>query len=312
MLQIASIGECMVELAASSPTTYQRGYAGDTFNAAVYCARALTTFNNPSIVIEYVTALGDQDAFSQGIETLCHAEHLGTTLIRHLPGRLPGLYLIETDPTGERHFHFYRSEAPARDLFAGPEGLLLCEALLEKDVWYFSGILLAILKPESRTRFLDYLKRAYDKGIQLYFDLNYRARLWDQGEARAVVSPIFPYLTGILPSFEEEQALFGDATPAETLERYRTQGIHDIVVKDGAKGYWLWEQAAQHYPVQPAPRVIDTTAAGDSFNGTYLAYRLTGHSPTVAATNAACIAKHVVQYRGAITPLFNPLLQETP
>src|SRR3990167_353338 len=103
MLQIASIGECMVELAASSPTTYQRGYAGDTFNAAVYCARALTTFNNPSIVIEYVTALGDQDAFSQGIETLCHAEHLGTTLIRHLPGRLPGLYLIETDPTGERH-----------------------------------------------------------------------------------------------------------------------------------------------------------------------------------------------------------------
>ena len=301
-MKIASIGECMVELSTHHTATYQRGYAGDTFNAAVYCKRALRALHNTTISLDYVTALGTDDAFSHGIQALCHTEQLGTHLIRHIPNRLPGLYIIETEPSGERHFHFYRSETPARDMFSGEAGLTLCEQLLQKDVWYFSGILLAILKPDSRIRFLDYLKRAHHKGIRLYFDLNYRARLWSMEEARTVVTPILPYLTGIFPSFEEEQALFGDATPHDTVTRYQAHGICDILVKDGANGYWLGEKEAQHVAVTPAEQVVDTTAAGDSFNGTYLAYRLAGHTASVSADKAAQVARQVVQHRGAIIP----------
>jgi hypothetical protein len=45
----------------------------------------------------------------------------GAPALLRVPGRLPGLYTIETDPKGERLFRYWRGEAPARDLFELPD-----------------------------------------------------------------------------------------------------------------------------------------------------------------------------------------------
>jgi 2-dehydro-3-deoxygluconokinase len=45
---------------------------------------------------------------------------------------------------------------------------------------------------------------------------------------------------------------------------------------------------------------VDTTAAGDSFNGGYLAARLNDHAPTAAALAGHRLAAVVIQHRGAI------------
>jgi 2-dehydro-3-deoxygluconokinase len=47
---------------------------------------------------------------------------------------------------------------------------------------------------------------------------------------------------------------------------------------------------------------VDTTGAGDSFNGGYLAARITGHAPADAARRAHKVAAAVVQVRGALAP----------
>jgi len=52
----------------------------------------------------------------------------------------------------------------------------------------------------------------------------------------------------------------------------------------------------------PKEKVIDTTAAGDSFSAGYLAVRLTGASAENAAKRGHLTASTVIQYRGAIIP----------
>jgi 2-dehydro-3-deoxygluconokinase len=48
-------------------------------------------------------------------------------------------------------------------------------------------------------------------------------------------------------------------------------------------------------------KVIDTTAAGDSFNAGYLASRLQGEMlPAECAALGHCLASEVIQHRGAI------------
>ena len=109
---------------------------GDTFNTAVYLARA-------GIDVAYATALGD-DPYSDGIVSMAAAEGIETDLILRVPGRLPGLYMIETDQKGERRFRYWRGEAPARELFELPDWNRIAEAMLGARLIFFSGITLSL------------------------------------------------------------------------------------------------------------------------------------------------------------------------
>ncbi|HVI19737.1 MAG TPA: PfkB family carbohydrate kinase, partial [Gaiellales bacterium] len=52
----------------------------------------------------------------------------------------------------------------------------------------------------------------------------------------------------------------------------------------------------------PVARVVDTTAAGDSFAAAYLTTRLAGGGPAAAAASGHRLAGAVVSHRGAIIP----------
>jgi len=292
--RLAAIGECMIELRHRDAALLELGFAGDSFNTALYLARL-----NPSeeLEIDYLTALGT-DPYSEAMLDLWRAEGIGTGAVTRLPHRLPGLYLIRTDDQGERRFFYYRSAAAARELFKSGADDRLLSALPGYDVLYFTAITLSVLDPAARRHLLEALARARHAGRLIVFDSNYRLAGWtDRAAAQAAIAPFLDVIHWALPTFEDEQALWGDAAPAETLARYVGRGI-EVCLKRGSDGCLTGEGA--HIPVPARIAPVDTTAAGDAFNAAYLTARLRGRSPDEAAREGHILAATVIQHKGAV------------
>ncbi|MFK3617652.1 sugar kinase [Coxiella burnetii] len=298
----AIIGECLIELTPKNGKDFSLNFAGDTLNTAVYLVRSLS--KTTMVTVDYVTALG-ADTFSHEMLYQWLGEGIGVSLVRQIPDKLPGLYVIRNDEKGERYFYYYRSQSAARALFEREEGDRLCQKLLEFDNLYLSGITLAMLYETGRDKLLDCLKVAHKKGKTICFDTNFRAHLWPNlDSARAIIEEILKLTTIGLPSFSDEKTLFGDKSPKETAERFHRYGVKEVVVKQGENGYWLSDETGEkQVAIERATKVIDTTGAGDAFNGAYLAARFEGLNSETASQKAAHLAATVVAYRGAIIPI---------
>lgn len=296
-LGVVAVGEVMVELARGDDGRFTLAYGGDTFNTSVYLART-------GVPVAYATALGD-DAHSQRIVDFASAEGVRTDLIIRVPGRMPGLYLIETDDKGERQFAYWREHSPARELFELPQWGTLAEAMLSAALIYVSGITLSLYSNGGIGRFLAVLEMARERGAKIALDTNYRPRGWggDVARARTVFSEALKRVDIVLPSFDDEALLWGDGSPDATVDRLQAFGVGEIVVKNGANDALIAaERNREWVPVPKVVEPVDTTAAGDSFNAGYLAARLSGSAPEAAAAAAHQLASEVVLHRGAIAP----------
>lgn len=290
---VALLGECMLELHGTAFGTMRQTFGGDTLNTAVYLARCGAA---AGLRASYVTALGD-DPLSDGLVERWQAEGLDTRWVRRLPGRLPGLYLIQVDERGERHFHYWRDSAAARSLFDAPTTPFE-DALAEVDLLYLSGISLAVLPPAGRERLFAAMHTLRARGARVAFDSNFRPRLWpDRAEAERCYARAFAGADLAFVSTDDLQALHGRAALADLL----ALPTPELVVKQGTAPTLVRtaDGALIERPVQ-AVVAVDTTAAGDSFAGGYLSRRLAGRGPAEAAEFGNRLAARVVQHRGAL------------
>ncbi|MBW5812298.1 sugar kinase [Yersinia kristensenii] len=303
---IAVIGECMIELSQKG-SDLSRGFGGDTLNTAVYVARQVSKQN---LNVHYVTALGT-DSFSNEMLAAWQQENIDTSLIQRLDNKLPGLYVIETDSTGERTFYYWRNDAAARFWLTSPQADEICQRLEKFDYLYLSGISLAILDSASRQRLLTLLRACRANGGKVIFDNNYRPRLWQSKEETQQAYRDMLTCTDIaFLTLDDEDMLWGEKPIEQVIERTQNLGVSEIVIKRGADSCIVWVKEgfeAHQYDVPavklPKDKVVDTTAAGDSFSAGYLAVRLTGGSAHDAAVRGHLTASTVIQYRGAIIPL---------
>jgi 2-dehydro-3-deoxygluconokinase len=295
--RVVAIGEVMIELSRGSDGRFSVGCGGDTFNTAIYLARA-------GIEVAYATALGD-DPYSDGIVAMAAAEGVKTDLMLRVPGRVPGLYMIETDAKGERRFRYWRGEAPARELLELPDWNRIAEAMLGARAIYFSGITLSLYSNTGLGRLLAVVEMARQHGTKIVFDGNFRPQGWkgDLPRTRTVFMEALKRVDVALPTYDDEAVLWGDPSPEATVERLQAFGIGEIVVKNGPNSALVAASGRQEF-VAPAEVVepIDTTAAGDSFNAGYIAARLNGENPDNAALAGHRLAGEKIRHRGAIMP----------
>ncbi len=219
-----------------------------------------------------------------------------------IPGARPGLYAI-TLTGAERSFTYWRNDSAARQLASDPTRL--AKSLENQALVYFSGITLAILDPASRKVLLDAVSKARKAGSLVAFDANYRPRLWKSPEeARAAIDEALSVTDIALPTFPDEQSLYGDASPEATaarLGRRRRRGNRGQERRAAGHASATRARSKRSAAVHVASPV-DTTGAGDSFNGSYLAARLAGLPPLEATRRAHAVAAAVVQVRGALAP----------
>ncbi|RKE79255.1 sugar kinase [Rhizobium sp. AG855] len=298
MGRIVAIGECMGELSETGePGLLSMGFAGDTLNTAWYLRRRLGT----DWQIDYLTAVGT-DTLSGRLLDFLAGEGIGTAHVQRLSDKTMGLYYISLKD-GERSFTYWRNDSAARRLARDPA--LVDKALQGADIAYWSGITLAILPPEDRASMIEVLSQFARRGGQVMFDPNLRPRLWDSADTmRSWIHRAAAVSDLCFPSFDDEASHFGDASPAATAERYRQHGAARVVVKNGPGDITLVHAAGdlETVAVPAAASIVDTTAAGDSFNAGYLAAELSGETMRSAVQAGAALAGRVIGARGALVP----------
>ncbi len=295
---LLSIGECMMELSSAGGGLLRKSFAGDTFNTAWYARQLLPrTFQ-----VDYGSAVGS-DGLSGEMLDFIHQAGIGIGAIRIIPGGRIGLYLIELDAEGERRFCYWRDTSAARRLADDPAFL---RATLERSqVIHFSGITLAILSPHARETLLAELRRIRAADALVVFDPNIRPNLWeDAATMRAMLDEGARTASIVLPGLDEEHLHFGTASAQEVIARYRGLGLKTIIVKqgaDGATGFSGGEILA--VPAARAQQVVDTTAAGDSFDGAFIARLMQGDGVGPAIRRATEVAAEVIARPGALVTL---------
>ncbi len=305
MPSVAAVGECMVEFAPDGQGGWKMGFAGDSFNT-LWTMRGLLS---DADTLDYVSAFGD-DEFSRQQLAFFTAHGIGIAASPRVAGGRPGLYAI-TLKGAERSFTYWRSDSVARQL--ADDSAALSQSLAGRDLIYFSGISLAILPGPSRDVLMATLAKARQAGSVVAFDPNYRPRLWPSAdEAREAIEAAAEIADIVLPTFDDERQLFGDADVQATARRLANLGVGEGVVKNGPMPAIVFAGGgfAEVAAVTDA-KAVDTSGAGDAFNGAYLAARLKGQEPLAAAEFAHRIAALAISVRGALTP-FDTLRAASP
>ncbi|MEP5760587.1 MAG: sugar kinase [Litoreibacter sp.] len=294
-MKILCMGEAMVEMAPLDVAgILQRGFAGDTLNTAWYLKRA-----QPSWSVDYFTGVGD-DVISEQMLGFMSDSGIGVDTIVRVPDRTVGLYMIDLKD-GERSFSYWRSTSAARKMADDPS--VLASAFSGYDMIYVSGITIAVLEGAGLTNLIEALKAARANGVKIVFDSNLRPRLWPSNDVMCkAVMAAAECADVVLPSYDDEAEFFGDVSPEACLQRYREAGCATVIVKNGP-GEILYCNEGTEGRVCPVPvtEVVDTTAAGDSFNAGFLGALDQGVEPAILA--GSLLAGRVIGGRGALVEL---------
>ena len=290
----------MIELRGRIFGAMQQAFGGDTLNTAVYLSRLA---GHKGVEVSYATDLGS-DPFSDAMIRAWEEEGIDMRLLKRESGRMPGLYTIQVDENGERTFHYWRDRSAAKAYFSSPSTPLE-EQIEDIDVLYFSGISLAILDSAGRDRLFKAAERLRAHGGKVIYDNNYRPRLWPVTvEARAWYALAYEISDTVMVTLDDEMALFGITDEQKALERVLAVPCQEVVIKRGSQPAIVRELGKDplYVPACKVDKVVDTTAAGDSFAAGYLAARLTGKSAEESVRSGARMASVVIQHPGAIIP----------
>lgn len=290
MSDILCLGEPLVEFVRLDDGTYKRGFGGDTSNAAIAAARQGAS-------VGYLTALG-ADRFGDSIIDLWTSEGVDADYVRCDPKAPTGIYFVDPDPEG-RFFTYYREGSAASRMT--PDHLPI-EAIDSARCLHLSGITLAVSDTLRETAFAA-MRHAREADTKVSLDTNLRLKLWDIDTARQVTDSAMALADIAITSIDDSLHLTGLENPKAIAARYHDIGPDTVLVTLGADGCWL-SHPGGNVQIPPAPAdPVDSTGAGDSFAGAFLAWWLETGDPVLAATRAACVAAGTVSGLGAVDPI---------
>ncbi|MBF9051063.1 sugar kinase [Roseobacter sp. HKCCD9010] len=294
-VDILALGEPLAEFVAqpsdedASPL-YRQGFGGDTSNALVAAARQGAS-------VGYLSAVGD-DPFGRGLRKLWADEGIDDRHVITRPDAPTGVYFVRPHASGREFWYARRGSAAS---LYGPDDLPEA-AIAEAKILHVTALSQAI-SPSMRaavTRAAE-IARAHDTLVS--YDTNLRLNLWSLDDARAAIDAFLPLADIVMPSDDEAELLTGLQDPEALIAYFQAQGAKIVLLKRGASGAILEEGGGPICIAPGSSSPVDSTGAGDSFAGAFLAYFLETGSAEVAARRAALVAAQTVSGYGAISPI---------
>lgn len=298
MLDIVSIGECMIEFFSDKPIaeaeTFTKAFAGDALNIIASAQRmgARTGF---------ITRVGN-DPFAPFLLKGWQSLGIDTSHCKLVDG-FNGIYFISLLPGGEREFTYYRAGSAPSTMT--PEDLDPAY-IAQARVLMVTGITQAI-SPSARATALAAARMAREAGVKVAYDPNLRLKLWPLEEAQRALEEILPFVNIALPSGpEESRLLLGLDEPRAIIDRLWNAGVEIVALKWGMAGAWIADRATgtvDRVPPLAGIAAADTTGAGDAFDGAFLYGLTAGMAPREATRLGLIAAALKVRGRGAVASL---------
>ncbi|GLY18959.1 sugar kinase [Kineosporia sp. NBRC 101677] len=298
---VVTIGETMALL---SPVPAPRlrdgaamtlGLGGAESNVAI----ALARLGCPAT---WISRVGDDDFGTLVVREL-RAE--GVTVHAERDAAHPtGLMVKEARGARTTRVRYYRAGSAAAQLSAAYVQQF-SDVIAASAVLHVTGITPA-LGPDPRQAVLKAVGIARENNTLVTFDVNHRATLWSDEQAREALVELARQADLTFAGPEEAALLLGAAPePVESFEageklaRSLAEAVGgDVVLKLGHLGaIALFEDAAHHGPTTPVV-VTDAVGAGDAFVGGYLAALLDDGEPLACLTLANRLGGAVCQAPG--------------
>ncbi|CAB9493678.1 sugar kinase [Alteromonas macleodii] len=295
---LLAIGECMVELASfdHSEELCRLGFAGDTLNALIYAKRW-----DSSLKCAFYSAIG-VDNFSNKVLSFFERHEIDAEYVARSRNRNIGLYSIVIDREGERSFDYWREQSAARSMMSLHQARNT--VIKDVDIIFFSGIALSIMSENDKQNLIELVSACKSGGVKIAFDPNYRPAMWSgHDHAKLWFDKAYQLSDIALPGLDDHRAVYGHENVNDIVDHLNSLGCREFVVKAGKQGMLAYVDGVCvcQQPFKPEKQT-DTTAAGDSFAGVYLAARLNDKDVATSVAAADAMARQVVQYHGAIVP----------
>ncbi|MET9730105.1 sugar kinase [Streptomyces sp. NPDC006458] len=269
--EVVTVGEAMAALRATGPIPLappmELSIAGAESNVAIGLARL-------GHRVGWVGAVGDDEFGTLVLRTL-RAEQVDVTHVRtDTDGRPTGL-LVREDGIGDLVTVRYYRAGSAGSAIRTPDVLAALRPGLR--ILHLTGITPA-LGPSAAQAVEAAASRARELGATVCLDVNYRARLWTQGEARRALLPLARNADIVVASADELHLITDDPALDEkdALTALLAQGRREVVITRGGDGASVTAAAGTvGVPARRVP-VRDVVGAGDAFVSGYLSGLLDG------------------------------------
>ncbi len=291
-IDIISIGECLIELSTNKSLTYAetftKGYGGDTLSTVIAAARLGSK-------VGFITKVGN-DSFRDYLLDSWQSENIDISYVKLVEG-YNGLYFIAKQEESKKEFAYYRKKSSTTTLSVDD----IPEDYIERaSVIYTTGMTQSI-STSAKNAVKKAFEIAKEKQTTVAYDPNYRTRLLSVEEAKEFIEEVIDYVDILLLSAEHDAGkIFELTSPDKVIKYFWDQGITTVCVKLGENGSAIgYNGEVQYFPAY-TENIVDTTGAGDTYNGAFLHGIASGFTPFESAKFASIAAGLQSQGYGAI------------
>ena len=185
-----------------------------------------------------------------------------------------------------------------KNIFLGSKGKHLLDNISNSNIFYYSGISASILDESQKQQLI----KVGATASVCAFDFNFRHQLhYDKIRSQSLFIAINNYVNINFVSYDDVKELFKIKKPNEIFNLLSNEKNLILLRYKNSIIFKNLDQDIKTITV-PHGEVVDTTAAGDAFNGSFLALMNNGKNTSIEEIilKSHAVTREVIKYKGAI------------